>query len=101
MRWKIGISIFLLSIPLWIGSLIVSPYTTWGVEQEQIRPGVARLIGQFATISFALSVASGLTVYYRSGNIHRWSGIAFAPFLLFFGGTALARSIWIWFDVLG
>lgn len=101
MRWKLGISIFLVSTLFWIGSMGVDPYTTWGVEQERVRPSVARLIGQFATISFALSAASGLTIYHRSGNIRRWTGIVFAPFLLFFGGTALARSIWIWFDVLG
>lgn len=101
MRWKIGLPLFLLSIVFWVGTMFALPYTAYGWEEEVVRPSVARLSGQFATISFALSAASGLTIYHRSGNIRRWTGIAFAPFLLFFGGTALARSIWIWFDVLG
>jgi len=79
----------------WFGSMVADPYTAWGVDREQVRPSVARLSAQFAVASLILIVAAGLSAYWKQGSRWGWREIAFGVALLFFGGTALVRLVWI------
>ncbi|HEY1606017.1 MAG TPA: hypothetical protein VGF77_10530 [Allosphingosinicella sp.] len=38
MRWKLGILSLVVAMPFWAGSFLAVPYTSWGVEDEQVRP---------------------------------------------------------------
>lgn len=78
---------------LWFGCLVADPYTAWGIEHEQVRPSVARLSAQFATMSLVLITVAGLAAYWKQNS--RWDDreMAFSLASLFFGGTALARLI--------
>jgi hypothetical protein len=37
-RWKLGILSLVVAMPFWAGSFLAVPYTSWGVEDEQVRP---------------------------------------------------------------
>lgn len=88
-----------MAIVLWFSSMVADPYTAWGIEHEQVRPSVARLSAQFATTSLVLIAVAGLAAYWKQNS--RWDRreIAFGLALLFFGGTALARLIWLFLYV--
>ena len=55
MRWGIGLTLLAAGIALWIGTFLADPYTSWGVAEEQVRPSVARLGIQFASVSLLVS----------------------------------------------
>lgn len=57
------------------------------------------LVSSLACLVFVLS--SALVTYWKEENRHSWKAIAFAIPLLFFGGTALARFVYVKFCVLG
>lgn len=85
---------------MWLGSMIADPYTAWGVEHEEVRPGMVHLSEQLAIAALGLLIAAGLAVYWRQGMWWRgWLCAVFAAALLFFGETAIARLLWIWFYV--
>ncbi|MBO9669274.1 MAG: hypothetical protein J7485_02035 [Sphingobium sp.] len=98
--WKWRLLLLATATVLWFGSMVADPFTAWGVEHEQLRPSVARLSAQFAVASLILIVAAGLAAYWKRGRRRGWSEIAFGVALLFFGGTALVRLIWISLHVI-
>ena len=99
--WKWPLLILATAMVPWFGSMVADPYTAWGVEHEQVRPSVARLSAQFATVSLILIVLAGLTAPWKRGNQWSRQEIIFGVALLLFGGTALARLTWLTLYVSG
>lgn len=62
---------------LWFGCLVADPYTAWGIEHEEVRPSVARLSAQFATMSLVLITVAGLAAYWKQNS--RWDGREMVP----------------------
>ena len=100
MRWGSGLISLGLAVLLWVGSLLADPYTSWGVEHEQVRPGVAHISTYFAVAALVLLLVSALVVFWDKANRGGGKAIAFTITLLFFVGSALARLVWIEFYVL-
>jgi hypothetical protein len=86
-----------ISIPSWICSLAISPYTS--APPEDIRPGVAEVLIFGSILSFILLIIAGLIVYWDKANRRGWKAFAFATVLAFFGGTSFARAFWLIFYV--
>jgi hypothetical protein len=99
-RWKLGLLTLALSLPFWFFSLLVNPYTSWGVEHEHLRDGVGEISALLAILALILVFAGALIVFWRPANRSGWKAVAFAIPLLFFGGTMIARLIWLYFWVL-
>jgi drug/metabolite transporter (DMT)-like permease len=100
MRWTLGILSLIVAMLFWVGSFLAVPYTSWGVADEQVRPGVAGLSSGFALVSIVLILASAFIVLRDPANRGGWRPIPFALALLFLGVTAIARLVWIRFYVL-
>ncbi len=91
----------MISVLFWILSIIIAyPYTTWGVEDEEVRPGVAALSAGGAIACLALLAIAGLLAFWKEENRHGRRATAFAIALLFFGATAIGRLVYIQFYVL-
>lgn len=99
-RWKLGFLNLVLSLPFWFFSLLVYPYTTMGVGPQYLRPGIGEISALLAIIALILLLMGALIVFWRPANRRGWKAAAFAIPLLFFGGTMIARLIWLYFWVL-
>jgi hypothetical protein len=84
------------SLLLLFFSLISDPYTSWGIEQEHIRPNVARISLRFGIASLVLSLLAGCLSFLRIKE----SGRAFAIFLflvsILISTASLARVAWVY-----
>lgn len=100
MRWGSGLVIFALGLLPWLAIMLTGPYTTWGVEPEQLIYDSALSIRNEAGVATLMFIVSGLIIYWEEDNRRGWNALAFAPLPLFFAGTALAKAIWIQFWVL-
>jgi len=95
------ISLLLLSIGcvLWLVSIVVQPYTTWG-DPPKIRADASYGIVVASMICLAFLLASALTAYWTKSDRRGWPAICLAIALAFFGTTALARFVYVQFVVL-
>lgn len=100
-RWIFGALLILAGGVFWFGTMIADPYTAWGVEHEQVRPGVARIGINLAAIAIMLHVGAAGVIFSIPRNRKGWSAILIGLLLLFLIGTAAARLIWVQFYVLG
>lgn len=98
-RGELGVLLLGTAVLSWLGSLLVTPYTTWG-DPPQIRTNASHAIVNAALICLLLLASSAAVVFWKKENRRGWKAIAFALALLFFGGTALARFIYVQFFVL-
>lgn len=101
MRFGFGLFLSATGLLAWLGSMMIDPYNTLGVGPEYIRPGIPTSISDAASLAALLFLAAGFFIYSKPENRRSWQGIAFAVFLLFFAGTAVARIVWIQFSVIG
>lgn len=99
MNWKLGSVSLSIAILFWLASMVVQPYTTWG-DPPKIRTAASNGIVGVAVICLVFLLISSL-VYWKRENRRGWKAIVFALALLFFGGTALARFIYVRFYILG
>ena len=100
MRWNAGIACLLLGILFCTISLLAYPYRSMGVGPQYLRRGVADLSADAAITCLALLAIAGLLAFWKEENRHGRRAIALAIALLFFGGTAIARLVYIQFYVL-
>jgi hypothetical protein len=82
-------------------SLLADPYTSWGVEDEQVRPGPAAASVALALVSLALLGAAAWLVYRDRANRRGAPAWPFAAALMALAAADLARVVWIRFFVLG
>jgi hypothetical protein len=99
-RGEVGLVFLLVAFLSWLLSMMVQPHVTWGDP-----PPVHRSSRDFILLSSAISLTclliSAYVVYWRRTVRFGWKEIVFFIALLFFGGTALARFIYVQFFVLG
>jgi hypothetical protein len=81
-------------------SLLADPYTSWGVEEEQVRPGPAAVSVDLALVSLALLGAAAWLVYRDPANRRGGRAWLFAAALAALAAADVARVVWIRFFVL-
>lgn len=101
LRWGLGLAFLGLAVLSWVGSLIISPYRILSGEEWVVRAHASNAIVAASLICLVSVLASALAVYWKEENRQGWKAIAFAIPLFFFGGTALARFVYVRFYVLG
>lgn len=100
MRWGFGLFIFMLALLPWLASMIINPYTSWGIDPEHLIYENAISSRFYAGVVALMFMTSALIIYCEEDNRHGRRGFSFAPVLLFFAGSAIARALWITFHVL-
>lgn len=99
-RWiSVGASL-LVGIVFWLGAMVLSPYTSWGVEHEHIRHDAAEIGINLAALAICAHLICAVIIYSKPASRKGWLPIILALFLLFFVGTAVARLVWVKFYVL-
>jgi hypothetical protein len=101
MRQLAGGALLILAGAASLASLLADPYTSWGVEEEQVRPGPAAISVNLALLSLALAVASAFVLYRRSEDRRGARAWLFGAGLFVLAAGDLARIVWIRFFVLG
>jgi hypothetical protein len=82
-------------------SFLASPYTSWGVEEEQVRWPVAELIVQLSGASLGLLVAGAILLLGKGGRVGGRNRRAVAASIAALAAVAAARLLWVRFHVLG
>ncbi len=100
-RWLAGIALILGGMVFWFGTMVADPYTAWGIEHEQLRPGVAQIGINLAALAITSHLGAAAIIFSVPRNRNGWFAMALAFLLLFLIGTAIARLVWVRFYVLG
>jgi hypothetical protein len=94
-RWPIAMLLGLGGLVLWIVSMIAYPFTSWGVDVEQLRPSVAAFSRDCALGSLVFfGLAAFCLFWHRDNSLTRLDkGIGAA--IALFASTMMLRLVWL------
>lgn len=96
----LGIFFIIIATMFLTASFLATPYSSWGVDHEQVRPSVAYLSTNFAIGAILLMFTSAVLLLWKAEAQRGWKAMGFGVALLFLGGTAIARLVWLQLYVL-
>jgi ABC-type sulfate transport system permease component len=99
-RGEVGLIFLLVAFLSWLLSMMVQPHVTWG-DPPPVHESARDSILLASATSLVCLLISAYAVYWRRNGRFGWKEIIFSVVLLFFGGTALARFIYVQFFVFG
>lgn len=96
---KIGLTLsillVLLSLILLFFSLVSDPYTSWGIEQEHVRPSVARISIRFGISSVFVSIIVAWLCWFEMKERKKIISISIFVLSIVIVIASVTRVLWV------